>query len=166
MRGNDQDKTYQAQRWLADLKIDAPGGAGERSGSRINDSFEQRTRRRAAVSEPSGPQGALIGNQTGDPPPSEIAPRSDSGRPSISATRPPVPVPPATPSPVLQPPAMPPYNGVKSGTFESSGSPIPQNAEYVPRRAASENTARLRLENLGSAARAGCRTDPKIDCQK
>jgi hypothetical protein len=24
-----------------------------------------------------------------------------------------------------------PYNGVKSGTFESSGGPIPQNAEYV-----------------------------------
>jgi len=135
LHGNDQDKTYQAQRWLADLKIDVPGGAGERYGSRINDPFDQRTRRRAAVSEPSGPQGPLIGNKTGDQTPSEIAPRSDVARPSIAAarsapaepSRPAVPVPSVT---AMPPPAMP-YNGVKSGTFESSGGPIPQNAEYV-----------------------------------
>jgi hypothetical protein len=136
LHGNDQDKTYQAQRWLADLKIDVPGG--ERYGSRINDPFDQRTRRRAAVSEPSGPQGPLIGNQTGDQTPTEIAPRSDTGRPSISAARSApveparaaVPVPSATPSSAM-PPAVLPYSGVKSGTFESSGGPIPQNAEYV-----------------------------------
>jgi hypothetical protein len=29
------------------------------------------------------------------------------------------------------PPALPPYSGARSGTLESSGGPIPQNAEYV-----------------------------------
>ena len=119
LHGNDQDKTYQAQRWMADLKMDAPAIAGERYGNRTNDPFEQRTRRRAAVSERSGPEGPAIGDQAA----TEIAP---AGHPApVEPSRPAVPVPSATQSSVL------PYSGVKSGTFESSGGPIPQNAEYV-----------------------------------
>ena len=119
LHGSDQDKTYQAQRWLADLKIDVPGG--ERYGSRINDPFEQRTRRQASVSEPSGPDGPVIGDQT----PAEIARISTAHPAPAEPSRPAVPVPSATPSSAIS------YSGAKSGTFESSGGPIPQNAEYV-----------------------------------
>jgi hypothetical protein len=88
LHGSDQEKSFQAQRWLADLKADAPAR-----------SMAHRT----AVSD-STPLGG--------------------------SARTPAPAPP--PLPRAAAPAAPlAYNGPKSGTLECTGSPIPQNAEYV-----------------------------------
>ena len=83
LHGSDQEKSYQAQRWLADLKMDAPAVPNQ----------QQYPRRRLS------------------PPPTTD---------QIVHSAPPAP-----------PPATPTYTGPQSGTLESNGGPIPQNAEYV-----------------------------------
>jgi hypothetical protein len=116
LHGSDRDKSFQAQRWLTDLKMDAPSTAGE-----------QRNPRRRAVSPefPVSDQPATR-NQTApvavprperEPAP---APAATNSRPAHA---------PLPPAPVTSAPLA--YNGPKSGTVECSGSPIPQNAEYV-----------------------------------
>ncbi len=64
LHGSDQEKSYQAQRWLADLKMDVPTVVNDRHTSRTSVALEQRPSRRPAVSESSGPEGPLIGVPT------------------------------------------------------------------------------------------------------
>ncbi len=93
LHGSDREAGYRAQRWLADLKSDAPA---------------RTTLPRTAVSD-STPLGGSAPTPAPAPPP---LPRA------------------AVPAAPLAS-ALPPYNGAKSGTLESRGGPIPQNAEYV-----------------------------------
>jgi len=119
LHGSDQEKSYQAQRWLADLKMDSPGT--------LSPSAQQYPRYRLAPA-PSASRPAVAVNDstpTGDqiaPPPRQPAPTASNSAPTLQRPIPAAPVaPPATPS----------YNGPKSGTLESNGGPIAQNAEYV-----------------------------------
>jgi len=126
-QGNDQEKSYRAQIWLAQLR-------GETPGSRNRPSLAGR---RAAVS-PAPDDG---GGPSVHPPPAAESPRSTvDQRPAPTAANRPVQPPPSVapnPAPVQPPPAAPipaapqPYNGAMSGTLECNGGPVPQNAEYV-----------------------------------
>jgi hypothetical protein len=138
LHGSDQEKSYAAQRWLAELRSDVPGVANERvANERVaNDPQSLRrssTRSRPAVNDstPTGDQTAAIAQRRASeaPVPSPAAVNSTPVRPSLqTAPRPPSP-PTAGSSP---PPYSPPlYSGPKSGTLECGGGPIPQNAEYV-----------------------------------
>jgi hypothetical protein len=103
LHGSDQEKSYQAQRWLADLKADGPGLASQQPSPR------RRSTPRPAVddSTPTGDQTAAV-----------AAPRAraDQAPTQVAAPVPSAPLP---------------YSGAKSGTLECSGGPVPQNAEYV-----------------------------------
>ncbi len=118
LHGNDQEKSFQAQRWLADLRMDSPAGQSP--------SPQQYPRRRLAAS-PSRPTVAVNDNTpTGDqiaPPQSQPAPAAPNSARTLQRPR--------TPVPSAPPSGLPAYNGPKSGTLESTGGPIPQNAEYV-----------------------------------
>ncbi len=95
----DEDKSYQAQVWLAELR-------GE---SNRQTNAPPAGRRRIGVSQPSVIDRGPVGGQetaTAAPPPTSVAPRVPM--PATAAV--------AAPS---------------SGTLESSGGDIPQNAEYV-----------------------------------
>jgi hypothetical protein len=99
LHGSDQEKSFQARRWLADLKLpepksDTPALANQRPSPRTRPTLQ-----RTAVddSTPLGDQPAPIATS-----------RADSAPAAALA-----------------------YNGAKSGTLESTGNPIPQNAEYV-----------------------------------
>jgi hypothetical protein len=104
LHGSDQEKSYRAQRWLADLKTDTPAIANE----------QPSPRRRSTLSRPAVNDSTPLGDQTA----ATAAPRAgaDQAPRQLAA-----PVPATTP----------PYNGAKSGTLECTGGPIPQNAEYV-----------------------------------
>jgi hypothetical protein len=113
LHGSDQEKSYAAERWLADLRSDAGGASAAEQSSRRSPG-----RSRPAVNEstPTGDQTAAVTRrQTGDAPaPSlQTAPRSPQAAARSSA------------------PAPAPYSGPKSGTLECGGGAIPQNAEYV-----------------------------------
>lgn len=123
LHGSDREKSFQAQRWLADLRMDAPG----------NPNQQPYPRRRPSPSRPavavndSTPTGDQIA-QSAPPAHQPIAAAP------ITAAAPPSAVPPAPLPSTLPPaslPAVTPYSGPKSGTLESNGGPIPQNAEYV-----------------------------------
>ncbi len=105
VHGSDQEKSYQAQRWLADLKMDAPSNANQQQFPRRR-SAPAPSRPAVAVND-STPTGDQIAHVTPPPP----------ARQPIAA------------APVASVPL--PYDGPKSGTLESNGGPIPQNAEYV-----------------------------------
>ncbi len=118
LHGSDQEKSYVAQRWLADLRLDA-GVASDRQSPRRSSG---RSRPAVNDSTPTGDQTASIARpQAGDgpapaPPPTlQTAPRPlpAAARSSAAGSAPP------------------PYSGPKSGTLECGGGPIPQNAEYV-----------------------------------
>lgn len=108
LHGSDQEKSYAAERWLADLRSDA---AGVRKDSGTNAQQSPRTssgRSRPAVSEstPSGDQTASIVRPRQSPPAAAAASSTAASAAQV-------------------------YNGPKSGTLECGGGPIPQNAEYV-----------------------------------
>ncbi len=113
VHGSDQEKSYQAQRWLADLRTDGPGNTPGFANDQ--QSARRRLTPRPAVNDntPTGDQAASASRQ-----PLPAAPQASA---PLRPTPPPSPMPPATP----------PYNGAKSGTLESTGGPIPQSAEYV-----------------------------------
>ncbi len=116
VRGSDREKSYQAQRWLADLKADAPAVPND-----------QPTQRRRMTHSPSSADGTPPGSQT---PPAQVPPPAPP-IPAIVAQRTaptPLPAVPAIPVPPARPQA---YSGPQSGTFQCMGSSIPQNAEYV-----------------------------------
>jgi hypothetical protein len=125
-RGSDQEKSYQAQRWLSDLKSDAPAVAHDQSTQRD----DQQSPRRRLTQSPSAadgtPPGVLIPPVAAPRPPSDpatqpVAINSAPAHPALPAA----PLSPAPPAATLA------YNGAKSGTFECIGNPTPQNAEYV-----------------------------------
>ena len=183
-RGDDQEKRYRAQMWLAQLRGEAPGGQSQVQ------SQVSLGRRRGAVSPPDERAGPTL-----FPPPGAASSRSAADRgpettasnrpaePPPSLARNPAPVQPPAAAPASLPPpgaplpaAPPPYNGAMSGTLECSGSPVPQNAEYVfrnlpplkidldydkkvwqARLAPGENqTQRLVLKNVSSGPQKRC----------
>jgi hypothetical protein len=143
--GNDQEKSYRAQIWLAELRGETPGAINPPSISR----------RRAVSQTPDHNNGPLVypqsaaasSNPTADQrleTPASNLPAQPS--PSLASNPSPAQalpgaggsVPPAPNSPPVQPPAVPPvpaasqgYSGPMSGTLECNGGPVPQNAEYV-----------------------------------
>ena len=151
LHGADQEKSYQAQRWQADLKIDGAGNGNVQPNPRRRstpslssapdgiapDNERSGPRRRSMPSLSSAPGGIPADNQTESV---ILIPRASNDRPPAPtaanpapAHPPPSPAPvPSTPPPLAPPPSAPPlYSGARSGTLESSGGPIPQNAEYV-----------------------------------
>ena len=121
LHGSDQEKSYAAQRWLADLRSDAAGVA----------STPQSPHRNSGRSRPAVNESTPTGDQT-----------SSIARPRASDSATPAPAPPSlqtAPAPLQAaarssaPAGSAPlsYSGPKSGTLECGGSAIPQNAEYV-----------------------------------
>jgi hypothetical protein len=106
LHGNDQEKMYRAQFWLADLKLNVPGVTSDK----------QEPRRRlipppAPVAGTSSQRPHIVSQ------PSAPLPSGDSGNPPAKAFSP-------APLPF-------PYSGPTSGTLKCSGGPIPPDAEYV-----------------------------------
>ncbi len=119
-QGGDQEKSYRAQIWLAELHGETPGFANQASVPR---------QRPAVTPLPGATSGPTL-----YPPPSAPPARVDRqpAPPPVYAPIPPPP--PATPdaAPVSAPPAtLQAYNGAMSGTLQCQGAPVPQNAEYV-----------------------------------
>jgi hypothetical protein len=126
-QGDDQEKRYRAQTWLAQLRGERPGAIDQPA-----------VARRSTVSPaPDDSAGPLF-----HPSPAAVSSRSGVDRVPEPTTgnRPAQPSPPPerNPAPAQALPAAAPvpaapqaYNGARSGTLECSGSPIPQNAEYV-----------------------------------
>jgi hypothetical protein len=106
VRGDDREKSYQAQRWLIDLKWSAPDLPRDRQTSERQSAP---SRRRLAVSSADTP-GAIPGGPSA--PVETVVPSGPPRTPSVSgATR---------------------LSGMpKSGVLECMGGPVPQNAEYV-----------------------------------
>ena len=169
VNGSDQEKSYQAQRWLAVLKSDVPGIVNEPS----------MPRRRPLRSSPP----VVDRTSNDDRTVHVLMPSADADRGSLPTTnsslpaRPPVlpePAPTAN-SPSNRPtilrspaaPAAPPYTGPHSGTLESGGNNIPQNAEYVFRNLPVGKTpARLRHKNLGRPPVPGDSQTQRLIAQK
>jgi len=134
-QGDDQEKSYRAQIWLAELRGETPGVANQRSMARGRGTTDPPTlaRRRAVTPAPDDRAGPLFDPPSGGPPSiTNAAP----ARPLPAAGA--VSTPPAADPPPVRPPnsvpvaaAAPAYSGPKSGTLECSGGPVPQNAEYV-----------------------------------
>jgi hypothetical protein len=140
LHGADQEKSYRAERWQVDLKMDAPGNGNVQPSPRRRstpslssapggippDNDQPSPRRRSTPSLSSAPGGIPPDNQTES---AVLLPRTrDERPPAPAATNSPPAVPPLAAAPV---PSPPPYSGARSGTLECSGGPIPQNAEYV-----------------------------------
>jgi hypothetical protein len=157
LHGSDQEKSYQAQRWQADLNIGPPvnGNAqpsprrrstlSQAPGGISADSEQSGQRRRSMPSLSSAPGGIPADDQRESailhPRASDDRSRAPAASNSTPAQSPlpaaPAPSPPPPPASLpttlpAPPPSAPPlYRGASSGTLESSGGPIPQNAEYV-----------------------------------
>ena len=110
VRAGDQEKSYQAQRWLTDLKWNVPDPPRDRQTS---DRQSVPARRRPSVSSADTP-GAI--------PDGAPAPAVGSAPPTPGYA--PLPAPPVSGAARLS--GMP-----KSGVLECMGGPVPQNAEYV-----------------------------------
>jgi hypothetical protein len=112
LHGNNQEKMYRAQFWLADLKLTVPGATSD----------PQPARRQMQPPSPSSATVAgrpTIQNQTtsNQNTPNQPTSGAFSQRPHI----------------VDQPAASSalPYSGPRSGTLKCSGGPVPPNGEYV-----------------------------------
>jgi hypothetical protein len=117
LHSTDREKSYRAQIWLADLKIDTPSIASKQQ--------DQRATSTRSLSSPAA-DSATTGTQTR--PIASLSRAARNPAPISAATNP---APAVQPLPAAVPSAALPYNGAKSGTLECTGSPIPQNAEYV-----------------------------------
>ena len=114
LRGDNQEKRNLAQVWLNDLRFDGPAPTSQ-------------TRRTMQRSPQPAPATRTDGNPGGGPmwpPPGAVdasSTRNTTGvvppREALAAAR--------------VPSEPPPYDGPRSGTFECTGGPIAQNAEYV-----------------------------------
>ena len=143
--GNDQEKSYRAQIWLAQLRGETPGAISPPSIARKraisqtldhNDGPILRPQSAAAPSRPTADQRPedTAGNRPAQPSPS-VASVSAPAQPQPSAN---VNMPSVTNSSPVQPPtaasapaASVRYDGPVSGALECNGGPVPQNAEYV-----------------------------------
>lgn len=124
VHGSDQEKSYQAQRWLADLRMDSQGAPNQQQRGRYRLNQTASTSRPTVAVNDSTPTGDQVA-----PAPRQPAPTTSNSPPTLQRPLPAVPAPSA---PASVPPTAPPaYSGPKSGTLESMGGPIPQNAEYV-----------------------------------
>jgi hypothetical protein len=103
LHGNNQEKMYRAQFWLADLKLSVPGATSD----------PQPVRRPMPVPSAVASRAAGPNQNTSNP----ATPDTWSQRPHI----------------VDQPSASSalPYSGPRSGTLKCSGDPVPPNGEYV-----------------------------------
>ena len=144
LHGSDQEKSYQAQRWQADLNIGPPVNGNAQPNPRRRstpsqalggvpaDNEQSGQRRRSPPSLSSAPGGMSPDDQRESvillPSASDNRPRAPAASNSTPAQSP-LPAAPAPSAPL--PSALPLYSGASSGTLESSGGPIPQNAEYV-----------------------------------
>lgn len=155
-QGDNQEKSYRAQIWMTELRGDTPAFASQASVGHNEGSVgrnEGSVGRKRTVAVNPIPDDA--GGPTLYPPPSappratvERGPDQAAGTHPIalpSPASPPTsvqPPPAAAPAPIQPAPNPPPhtaplavapqsYNGRMSGTLECTGSPVPQNAEYV-----------------------------------
>ena len=129
-RGSEEEKSFQARRWLADLRWDVSGIGNEQP------SLGRRPVRSRTPVASQRRYGDRAGPLLMPPAEADQAPMPPlPAQPPIQRTSvAPAPLPEVAPrSPVASAPApsSPPYAGPQSGTLESSGGPIPQNAEYV-----------------------------------
>jgi hypothetical protein len=118
LQGSDREKSFQAERWLADLRMGDPQSDAPVV---LRSQSNPRSRPGVVLSPPSQ---VAVNN----PPPGKV---QTASVPSLrrELDRPPVPAP-ASPESTSMPVAQP-YAGARSGTLQSNGAPIPQNAEYV-----------------------------------
>lgn len=122
LRGDNQEKRNLAQVWLNDLRFDGPAPATSQA-------------RRAMQRSPQpAPAARTEGNSGGGPmwPPgaTDVSVRTTTTPSSTVTVR--SAVVPRESLPVARVPSEPPpYDGPRSGTFECTGGPIAQNAEYV-----------------------------------
>jgi hypothetical protein len=146
VRGSDQEKRYQGLRWENDLKLHVSEMANEqpsarrrtmRSPSPGTDRASNGDRPVFVLSPPPEADRASAPPANSSPPtrvpappaPIPSAPPAEHAAPVTPAAPNPLPArPPVSPASV---PSAPQYAGPRSGTLESTGNPIPQNAEYV-----------------------------------
>jgi hypothetical protein len=132
-QSGDQETSYRAQIWQAQLRGESPGFANQAS-----------PRRRSSATAPPAPRDG--GGPLLFPPPSAPSRTPTEQRPeTIAINKPAPPSLAANSAPQVTPPARAPdpprgtplpaapaaYNGATSGTLECTGAPVPQNAEYV-----------------------------------
>ncbi len=106
LRGSNKEESYRAQRWLAELGLNAPGIT--------SDEGEPRRRLIPRTSAVTGP------GPTGNQLPTDTFP----GRPHIVEQ-------PSAPLTSSAAPSDPPYSAPSSGTLKCAGDPVLPNAEYV-----------------------------------
>jgi len=107
LRGNDQEKSYRARRWMAELRLDGPGVTSE------DDNQHPQLIPRTSAIAGSGP----VGNQM----PGDTFP----GRPHI------VEQPSTSRTSASLPSSDARHSAPSSGTLKCTGDPVPPNAEYV-----------------------------------
>jgi len=146
--GNDQEKRYRAQIWLAELRGETPGSinspsiARRRAVSQTLDHNNGPLVYPLSAASSSNTTSDTTANQTPEAtasnPSAQPSPSVVSNPPSAQPLAGGVSIPPATNSLPVQPPAVSSvpavsqqYNGPISGTLECNGGPVPQNAEYV-----------------------------------
>ena len=135
-RGADQERRYQALRWASDLKWEVAGMENEAPSPRTT--TIRRPVRSPSPADDRPPRRERTATVLMPPPEADSG--TESGAVASAHSSPPVhiPVPPPQPEPptsIGSTPASSPhpasYEGPRSGTLESNGNPIPQNAEYV-----------------------------------
>ena len=146
--GDDQEKRYRAQIWLAELRgetpgvINSPSIARRRAVSQTLDHNNGPLVYPLSAASSSNTTSDTTANQTPEAtasnPSAQPSPSVVSNPPSAQPLAGGVSIPPATNSLPVQPPAVSSvpavsqqYNGPISGTLECNGGPVPQNAEYV-----------------------------------
>jgi hypothetical protein len=146
VRGSDQEKRYQALRWENDLRLHVSEMANEqpsarrrpmRSPSPATDRASNGDRPVFVLTPPAEADRASAPTANSSAPAHVPAPPAPSPSASPAEHGPPVtpaapsPLPARPPVPSASVPSVPQYAGPRSGTLESTGNPIPQNAEYV-----------------------------------
>ena len=116
LKESDREKRFRAQVWSNDLQIGTPDAANQPP---------PRPRRRAVSPDYPVTDRPVPRNPTA----SAAAPRAEPEPAPVPAQTNTVPA--VAPLPPVPAPSAPLYAGAKSGTLESTGGPIPQNAEYV-----------------------------------
>lgn len=119
LRSSDREKSFQAQVWMNDLQFDGP------SNSTATAAAQPRMRRRAVSPDPP-PDPPAASRPAASPAPTATTMNPATSRISLAPTPASPPIPASPPVPTAQA-----YSGPTSGTLESSGGPIAQNAEYV-----------------------------------
>jgi len=121
LRGSDRDKSYRAERWMADLKVDGPSVSNGPSIPRRRSPASLSTAAPGGIPPDDQKESVvLLPSANGDRPASPAAAGTAPARQTAQTVQ-----------VVSSLPDTPSYTGAKSGTLECSGAPVPQNAEYV-----------------------------------